>query len=305
MPKPIGKPTQQELELTPGTIMVRLIPDLSAAAFKQGKVNQLATWYCLRSLNSTGSGFIDMKKVIAGLQEHFGFSKSSAYVALGEGNGFWLTGLTKKRSTIRILGLLTVCTYLGTPLSRQRYFREVPDTSFNTPLKRRAEIYASFFKPAGIRANPISRAAIKEATGLQKVQQLRLERQAKIKKTPCFGVVYQGDGHHEVQPEKIEVTTKHETYLINKRLGNIYHTQQTAASHGMLKKVSRELKSLRSSETGEAPVGLIQRYFKSFRRLIRGLTARGEGLHEGYYLVNNADRLIRGRLEWSRYSVCA
>ena len=74
----------------PLNFQVRLVPDLSAAAFRSKKTKELALWYILRALNLSGSGVIENSLVLEQLQQTFNYSQRTVYehLALGEGQ-FW------------------------------------------------------------------------------------------------------------------------------------------------------------------------------------------------------------------------
>jgi hypothetical protein len=142
-------------------------------------------------------------------------------------------------------------------------------------------------------------------TGLSKGQQRRYEIVAGIKRTPNYAVVFQDTGRsHTVYPEKMIVEGKSREYTINKRLGNIYHTHQSMSSKGQLKGLPSVSEGVRSSISGEARRPLSRRFFKSYKALMTVLSRRGkEEEHQGFCLVNNGYRSVRGRLEWCSYGV--
>ncbi len=66
---------------------VKLYPELSAAALKAGLKKELALWYELRAINSNGSSRLVRKNGVAGLVEDFGYTQSTAYRLLNDGDG--------------------------------------------------------------------------------------------------------------------------------------------------------------------------------------------------------------------------
>jgi hypothetical protein len=142
-------------------------------------------------------------------------------------------------------------------------------------------------------------------TGLSKGQQRRYEVAAGIKRTPNYAVVFQGTGkNYTIEPEKMIVEGKSREYTINKRLGNTYHTCQSMSSRGQLKDLPNVSKGVRSSISGEARRTLWRRFFKSYKALMKVLPGRGEKEErQGYYLVNNGYRSVKGRMEWCSYGV--
>ncbi len=286
-------------------LRIRFIPDISAKGLKDHKANELSLWYCLRAINHWGSAVLDMEVALQALIDTFGYSKRTVYRQLAKGNGvFWTVIPRNGTSRIYIHGISKVASLLQIQWT-QRYFREVSVERFNTHGKRRAELYASIHKPEGVRANPMSRACITAMTGLSKGRQRRYEVEAGVKRTANYAVFFQGTGRgHTVEPEKITVEGKSREYTINKRLGNIYHTRQSMSRKGQLKRLGCVSKRVRSSIGGEALQPLKKRFFKSYKALVRVLSRRGEKEeHQGYYLVNNGYRSIKGRLEWCSYGV--
>jgi hypothetical protein len=255
-------------------------------------------WYILRALNRSGSGVIDRDLVVDSLIQKFNYARRTAYhhLKLGEGS-MWETISVRGRTRIRIYGLKQVAMYLGTCIDTDRHFREILDIDFDTFGKRTAQIYASIHKPKDIRSNPMSRAAITAFTGLTKMTQLKHEKVTGVRRVPSYGVVKIGD---EVRPQRVEVEGKSRTYEVNKRLANSYRTRQQPGAMGMLRKVSRELRSLKADEARKVPS---KRYFSGARKLVRALENRGAGEHTGYYKLRPAQRLIYGRQEWATYTV--
>lgn len=288
-------------------LFVRLIPDLSAAALSQKKHKELALWHRLRALDQSGTGVLSQELAIQGLAETFGFSSRTAYrhLELAEGR-LWRRTAHRTGPVIEIHGLKTACEYLGTFLNQaDRHFRELPADRFKLGQER-TQLYASIHKPQGIRANPISRQSIEEYTGIGKCQQLRYERKARVRKTNGHGVC-QGidkDGRTRVVPERQLIVTKNKQYYRNKRMPNIYHSQARASNKGMLKRVGSQLR--RSLIPDEAiPT---RRYFKGLKSLLLAVREHFRKEHylpfEGYRLLRNNQRLIRGRLEWYREVIC-
>ena len=292
-----------------GPFVVRLIPDLSAAALRQKKHLELALWLRLRALDQpAGTGTLNYEFVMQALVETFGYSRRTAsrHLALAEGH-LWRRSTHRTGPVIEIYGLRKACEYLGTWLSRgDRHFRELPAGRFQLGQER-AQLLASIHKPAGITANPISRESIEEYTGVGKRQQLRLEKKARIKKTATFGVRQVRDkaGRTRVVPERQLIITKTKQYERNKRMPNIYHSTAGASSKGMLKKVSSQLRG--SLKPDEAIPN--RRYFTGYKSLLRSTREhfRKERYlpFEGYLLSHSSLRLIRGRIEWCREVACA
>ncbi|GAI60171.1 unnamed protein product, partial [marine sediment metagenome] len=153
---------------------------------------------------------------------------------------------------------------------------------------KRAWLYASFFKPDGSKAKPISRDSIKDATGVLRRQQKRYDKVAGTKRVANFAC-YQDD-QGKLTPIRHLVDGKSRQWLKDRRLGNTYHSRALKAQRGMTKKVNAILQ--RSLNWGEAR--LPKRFFLAPGSLIRS----SERHEEAFLLVNKRDRLIRGRMEW-------
>ncbi len=279
----------------PTPSFVRLIPELSAAALKAGLDKELALWYELRAINVTGCGRLVLNDVVADQVKYFGYSEATAYRLLKAGDGKlwdiyqtpWLPGL----SQVKIKGLYQVAEYLNTWVGRPWVGRpvEVRAADFKgSRANKTAWLYASFFKPDGVRAKPVSRDSIEDATGVKRRQQQRYDQVAGIKRVANFAF-YQND-KGVLAPLRHLVDGKFRQWLKDRRLGNTYHSRALQASRGMTKRVNAELQ--RSLICGEAR--LPKRFFLSARSLIRS----PERDNEAFLLVNKRDRVIKGRMEW-------
>jgi len=293
-------------------LFVRLIPDLSAAALRQKKHKELALWHRLRAFDLPGKGIMSHEVAIQGLIETFAYSRRTAYrhLDLAEGR-LWRRSIHRTGPVIEIYGLKRACEYLGTCLNQSdRHFRELPARQFQLGQER-AQLYASTHKPKGIRANPISRQSIEGYTGVEKRQQFRLEKKARVRKTNGAGVCQFTDknGRTRVVPERRLIVTKTEQYEVNNRTPNIYHSQAKPSNRGMLKRVGSQLKARSLIPDEAASIGIpTKRYFGGHKALLRAVREHFRKEHylpfEGYRLLRNSDRLIKGRIEWCREVVC-
>ena len=281
-----------------GGLKVRLIPDLSAAAFRNKKTNELCLWLCLRSLNWWGSGLLNTEVAIQGLQDIFNYSSQQLARQLKQGNGqFWQVTGQNGRAVIQIYALKTVCLYLGITLDGDKHYRDIKVADFGGLRSRRSQLYASIHNPKEIRGSkPFSRESITEYTGLSRIQQRRYEQEAGVKRTPNYAM--QKDNEGKVIPVKQEIySNKGGHYQVNKRLGNTYHTKQQASPGGMLRRTGAELRGKRSLVLGKAQKPLVKRFYKSMRALIKQILAP-KGTNEGYYTLPSGNRLIPKRMEW-------
>ncbi len=274
---------------------VRLYPELSAAALKAGLDKELALWYELRAINVTHMGKLPLDDAVAALVSSFGYSEPTIYRLLKAGKGkLWdirgskLSGGFGGRSVVKIYGLYQVAAWFNTSgLSRPV---EIKASDFKGRGTKTAWLYASFFKPDGSRAKPISRDSIKAATGVLRRQQIRYDKVAAIKRVANFAC-YQ-DSQGKMTPIRHLVAGKSRQWLKDKRLGNTYHTRALRANKGMAKKVNAELRH-RSLNQDEISC-VLKRFFLSAKSLVRS----PERDKEAFILVNKRDRVIPGRLEW-------
>jgi hypothetical protein len=284
---------------------VRLIPDVSAAALRSGEYRELALWYCLRVLNHSGNGQIDQEEAFIRLKKEFRYTWSTlrAHYSLGESK-FWdtvahydvITG--QRRAFIHLRGVERVSRYLNISRFVQCHFHIAQVSDFMTGMDRVAQIYSSTLSPGELHSNPISRAAIQEYTGINKLRQIRLQKRARVKKIYNPGLVRTKEGF---KPLKVEVYGKTKVWVINKRLPNSYRTPQAAGARGMLKAVSMAIRATSGlGETDEARTEpLTKRYFTGEAKAFKALSNRGKGLHKAYFKVPRSQRLIPGRREWA------
>ncbi len=274
-------------------LFVRLYPELSVAALKAGLDKELALWYELRAINVTGCGRLVLNDAVAALVEHFDYSQSTAYRLLKAGDGRfwdiyhtpWLSGL----SQVKIYSLCRVAEYFNTSVLRLSRPVEIPGQGFRGRRAKRAQLYASFFKPDGSRAKPISRDSIEAATGVLRCQQKRYDHVAGIKRVANFA--FQQDGPGKLTAIRHLVDGKFRQWLKDRRLGNSYHSRALKAHRGMTKRVNAELqRSLQRDDEARLP----KRFFLSARSLARS----SERDNEAFILINKRDRVIRGRMEW-------
>ncbi len=280
------------------SLFIRLYPELSAAALEAGLDKELALWYELRAINVTGSSRLLLNDALAALVKHFGYSQATAYRLLKAGKGkFWdirgskLSGGFGGRSVVKIEGLCQVAEWFNTSVFRLSRPVGIRAGDFRGREAKSAWLYASFFKPDGSKAKPISRDSIEAATGVKRRQQKRYDKVAGIKRVANFA--FQQDGQGKLTPIRHLVDGKSRQWLKDRRLGNTYHSRALSAHRGMTKKVNAELKH-RSLNLGEASGVLIKRFFLSARSLVRS----PERHEEAFILVNKRDRVIPGRLEW-------
>lgn len=272
---------------------IRLVPDLSAAAFRQKRIKELALWHCLRYLNTTGSGKIDEQRAIAGLQGVFHYSKSTIYQHLKLGEGvFWQT-VHPGRNRIDLQSLSSVIRALSIGQLTNSHFVEVSVVEFGSASKRKAQIYASIHHPQGIKLHPISRASIEDFTGISKQRQRRLEEIAHVRRFANYGVSYDSETG-KCKPMMMEVEGKARVWTIQKRLPNSYQTKQQPGPHGQLKNIRLRTRSL---EGREASV-LSKVFFNSYNGLVKALAHRSPG-STGYARVSPLIAVVRGRQEWS------
>lgn len=279
-----------DVRITVHPHFIKLIPELGVAALKAKVDKELALWFELRSINSWGSGNLDLKDAIVALTFSFNYSKRTVYRILKAGKGkFWdiyQSPRLEGRSVIKMYGVFRVAQHLksyhlGRPV-------EIPTTQFKGLQNRRACLYASFFKPQGCRAKPISRDSIHVATGVKRKQQRRYEQVARIRRVANFALQ---EIEGQLYPMYTFVEGKAKQWKVLRRLGNMYHSQAFRARRGMIKKVNALLRQ-RSFCSDEA------RLPKRFFLIPQSVTRTPERADEAFLLLNRKNRLIKNRLEW-------
>ncbi|MFC1984195.1 hypothetical protein ACFLVO_04215 [Chloroflexota bacterium] len=285
---------------------VKLYPDLNVSALKSKEVKVLALWYCLRTLNSTGSGAIDLGDAIQDLQAEFHYSHNTLAEHLNQGEGkLWARKVGKWGSRIELYSLQTAYKYFTITHKIDNHPRIIPTKQFQSIGLRNAWIYSAIYRPDGIQANPISRQTLAEITGLSRVQQRRYEKTTKVNRTPQSEMIVTLDslGHiSKVENKRIHVLSKGKLVEINKRLGNIYHSRAKSSARGMLHKVKAVTRDNRSFENGEAL--LVRRFFASVRRYCKALLRdSGRVSAPSYSLIPKSCRKIPGRMEWGCLNV--
>lgn len=271
MPNSILPPeVNQALEYLFCDARVRLVPDLSAAALKTKQHKEYALWLCLRALNPKGDTCIHVEPAIQALCHVFGYSRRTIFRTLASGEGkFWHRFDGKRGSVIEIHGLKSVFLMFDTPFNNTARFIDVPAGLFGDPRARRQAIWKSIYRPKGIRANPISRAAIEDYTGTQRRTQQRRDKESRVKRTS--NRIVPVDGQRQ------------------RRLPNIYHSEYEPGPKGQLRKVRRYLKAFRNDEELE-----LKRYFSGVRAILKNK-------HHSdicFIPVRSNKRQIKGRMEW-------
>jgi len=278
---------QGDYQVAGRPLFVKLIPELSVAALKAGLDKELALWYELRAINVTGCGRLVLNDAVAALVSSFGYSVSTAYRLLKAGDGrlwdIYQSPRLPGHSQIKIYGVYRVAEWFNT--SGVSCPVEIRAQDFRGRRVKRAWLYASFFKPDGSRAKPISRDSIKAATGVLRRQQQRYDKVVGIKRVANFAFCQDGKGLVGLFEL---VSGKCRQWKVLRRLGNIYHSRALKAHRGMTKKANRQ----RSLDGGEAR--LLKRFFLSAKSLVRS----SERHEEAFLLVKKRDRLIKGRMEW-------
>jgi hypothetical protein len=218
---------------------IRLVPGLSVAAIKAKLDKELSLWYCLRCINSWGSGVLTQQTAITTLVNRFNYSKSAAYRTLQKGNGiFWKKRNDNGITVIALTSLEKLAKRFNTRCGKG--FLEISIPNFvgngqNRLKTQRSWLYSTFFKPTGSKASPISRVSIEKATGIGRRSQQRYDKLS-VKRTHNFA--NQTDVTGAVIPKLEYVDGKNRRWLTQKQLGNTYHNLTTASSRGIIRKIN-------------------------------------------------------------------
>jgi hypothetical protein len=286
--------------------------NVNRAALKLRQVQALIFWYCVRATDSTGCGLVDISKARALLGQVY--CTSSFYKQLGSMT-FWRV----INGRIAYMGLLGVCLKLG--ISNPGFVSRVPLSKLKGAQASRAWVYAtSVFRPADSQktSSPMSRLTTKALTGIDRRQQLRLEKRIHVKHTwspvvtrskhktalvmengqPTGELRYLGKNNQRVSPQFMVVTTlkngKATEYIKQRRLGNSCITAATKGGRSLANKVRKSLKQHLVCLEG---VGH-RRYFTGKDLINKVIKAKQNGLcHlEPFSIASIAIR--PGRVEW-------
>jgi len=278
-----------------GRPALKLYPELSIAALKNRTDKGLILWYELRAHNSTGSHspgeqwssgrVLLTEDSHSSLASTFGYSIPTLYRLLKLGNGkYWVIYRCLGFRILYLYGLGRVAKSLQVQtLSRPV---QVEGKELKGRQSKRAWLYASFFKPEGCKSKPISRDSLADATGIQRRQQRRYEKVARVRRVANFAVWQNQAG--VIVPLVQQVAGKSRQYDKPRRLGNTYYSRAKQANRGMAKRVA----PMRSLQRDEARS--LRRFFTSAKSLLQ-CSKRAE---ESYLLVDNRERIIKGRMEW-------
>jgi hypothetical protein len=269
---------------------IRLIPELSVAALRAKLDKELSLWYCLRAINHWGSGRLDHTKTIDALTHDFHYSKSAAYRILRQGAGkFWDIRDIEVSRIIYLRGLEKTASYLQSRC--HGHFLEIAIEDFvgdanHRVAAQRSWLYASFHRPQGADASPISRASVHKATGVGRRSQQRYEK-VTVKSIENFADKQQ-DG--KLVPILELVSGKRRQWLVHKQLGNTYRCMANKGARGMLSKVNTAV--TQSFVRGEAWVN--RRFFTSVKSYLKSPNR----YPDSYLLVNPKGRMQSTRSEW-------
>jgi hypothetical protein len=205
---------------------------------------------------------------IEALALHFHYSRSTAYRILNSGDGIlWEKRYISvtSRPQIKIYGLKKVARYFDTRCGR--YFLEISSQDFvgtgdNRVSTQRSWLYASFHKPEGTTAQPISRASIQEATRVNRRSQQRYDKATVVR---VANHAYAEDVAGRATPILELVDGKCRQWWVHKRLGNTYHCRAQRSASGMLRKVNAAVGQSFKREEACFP----KRFFMTARSYVR------------------------------------
>ncbi|MBA7615864.1 hypothetical protein ES703_23153 [subsurface metagenome] len=296
---------------------VRLIPDVSAAALKQKQTKEIILWHCLRAIDNDlnhGNSHLLLETALEQLQSRFHFTESTAYRLILDAKGKVLdidTSGHDRRTRIEIYGRKKIILGLGIEQITDSHFRTLEDSQFQGHGMRKAQLYEAINKPAEIKgATPKARDTIEEWTGVSRLQQWRYDKLTHTRRSPNHAF-YWDEAEQKYMPAKQPIFSKCKGHReMNKRNGNTYHTKQVPDGTGMLRQIARELRARKKYEDskGQAslhptsptlPAATLERlyYFRS-SALVKAILKPTRICKEGYYLIPQSRRAIKGRQEW-------
>jgi len=88
--------------------VVKIFPELAAAARRRGHMVEFRAWTLLRACNADGSGILFQAQAIATLRKHLGWGEAHATRVLRRGGGKWWHRCTAKYRGGKMLRLISV-----------------------------------------------------------------------------------------------------------------------------------------------------------------------------------------------------
>lgn len=222
---PVQPVTGQDIDYNAKEYRVRLVADLSAAAFRTHQDKELALWHCLRVLDTTGSGGVRLTRELTDqLQDIFGYSRSTLFRILSAGEGlFWTRIATKWGTTIQIEGVKSLFLYFDITLFNSARWYEVDAESFNTWYGRRLALWASMAKP---KSNKDTEKHKRYRSWL-----FSQHKEGKERKRQIIGSGYTWEG--AVNHEELKAVKKH-LRLLNTMIRNAYRVDSHPVSRDTL-----------------------------------------------------------------------
>ena len=169
---------------------------------------------------------------------------------------------------------------------------EVPIANFVGSRKHRVStqrswLYATFYKPLGDKANPISRASIQELTGVNRRTQQRRDKFA-VKRIRNYANHYDNNGR--IIPKLQYVEGKNKRWLIHAQLGNSYFNLAKTTARGMIRKINSAINQ--SSDRREACLN--RRFFISVKSYIKC----SNRYPDPYIALKPQDYPLNGGMQW-------
>ena len=270
---------------------IRLVPGLSVATIKAKLDKELSLWYCLRCINSWGSGVLTQQNAIDALICRFNYSRSAAYRILQVGDGlFWEKRARDGTTVIVLSGLQKLADYFDT--SCGNYFIEIPIISFvgsgnNRVRTQRSWLYATFYKPLGCKTNPISRACIHQAIGVKRRTQQRYDN---LSVRRIHNYANHIDSTGKIIPKLELVDGKSRRWLIQKQLGNSYFNLAQKSARGIIRKINRTF----NQSSYWRGACFKRRFFASERSFIKCL----HKFPDFYLSIKNQDTQFNRGMQW-------
>ncbi len=222
---------------------VRTYPDINFAVLKWHKHRHLRLWYLLRDLDKSGSGRLMRKKAQKALEPIMSQEVFRVTLIAGEGK-FW--EVKDRRDAegggqlIELYGLAKVALSLGiTKLTKSP--RLIPLEAFSDLRTFKALIYASWFDNDD--PNPISRATIKDLSGLSIPTQVTYDKLSATQVTKNVAII--GPDLKEV-PDNMKEVGYYKTVIKNKeqlckRLPNSYFCNLPQAPQRSIRRANNRL----------------------------------------------------------------
>lgn len=252
---------------------------------QQSKHIPLFLWYCLRALDRTGCGRIDLEDAARELVDRGIYTRTTFYRHLRLAEGKLVKVYDNGRAVVEIYGLSVACQWFS--IHKLSKYRDMPLSDVRG-LSIKALLWnTGAYRPEGVRNDPISRRSLEEKTKVPERNQQRYDVMVQAVKQETLVKSYDPNLHRYFT-QTITVRHQNKNIRLRRQKGNIYTSHATQSNRGMLRKVTRLAKERQglSLVRGEAPDNILtpsRCYFSTFKDWVSSHVKGKAGMNDCYY----------------------